>query len=114
MRRGITATSIKKNYNGKKEFLIDAGVFPGSSGSPIFICNQGTFNTPNGEMMGSRLYFIGIVYMLYTHLANGKIIPREIPIKTELVTESYIPNNLGIVIKSIMMYDFEPIIKSRL
>lgn len=36
-RRGITATNINFDYNGKKEFVIDAACFPGSSGFPVFI-----------------------------------------------------------------------------
>jgi len=32
IRKGITATHLKKNYQGKKEFLVDMACFPGSSG----------------------------------------------------------------------------------
>ena len=39
-RKGITATHPCRDYNGKKEFLIDAACFPGSSGSPVFILNE--------------------------------------------------------------------------
>lgn len=35
VRRGITATHPKNDFNGKGEFLIDAVCFPGSSGSPV-------------------------------------------------------------------------------
>ena len=37
VRRGITATDVKLNHNGKREFVIDAACFPGSSGSPIIL-----------------------------------------------------------------------------
>ena len=47
VRRGITATDYKIDYEGKKEFLIDASIFKGSSGSPILICNIGSFNNAN-------------------------------------------------------------------
>ncbi|WP_458746460.1 serine protease family protein [Candidatus Nitrosocosmicus sp. T] len=46
VRRGITATSISTDYNGKKGFLIDSAVYPGSSGSPIFMFNEGSYSTP--------------------------------------------------------------------
>ncbi|CAA2136741.1 serine protease [Hyphomicrobium sp. ghe19] len=36
VRRGITATSLGKLYNGKPEFMVDMACFPGSSGSPCF------------------------------------------------------------------------------
>lgn len=61
IRKGITATPIWNNYQDKEEFLIDASVFPGSSGSPAFIFNQGTYPTSDGISIGSRLIFTGIV-----------------------------------------------------
>src|SRR5690625_1800768 len=36
-RQGITATPLQNDYQGKPAFLIDASIFPGSSGSPVFI-----------------------------------------------------------------------------
>ncbi len=36
MRRGYIASIPKVDFNGRSEFLIDAQVFPGSSGSPVF------------------------------------------------------------------------------
>ena len=37
IRKGITATPVYIDFNGKKQFLIDASIFPGSSGSPVFL-----------------------------------------------------------------------------
>ena len=39
LRKGITATPPAVDYKGKSIFLIDASVFPGSSGSPVFLWN---------------------------------------------------------------------------
>ena len=39
LRRGITATPPGVDYKAKPIFLIDASVFPGSSGSPVFLWN---------------------------------------------------------------------------
>lgn len=36
-RRGTTATPIYVDHNNEPKFLIDASVFPGSSGSPVFL-----------------------------------------------------------------------------
>jgi hypothetical protein len=36
VRKGITATPMFADYNGKPEFLIDCAIYDGSSGSPIF------------------------------------------------------------------------------
>lgn len=41
VRKGITASDVKFDFNGRKVFLIDAACFPGSSGSPVLICNVG-------------------------------------------------------------------------
>lgn len=61
IRQGITATPIWNNFKGEDCFLIDAGVFPGSSGSPVFIYNRGTYPTSDGIAVGSRLMFVGVI-----------------------------------------------------
>lgn len=61
IRQGITATPIWNNFKGEDIFLIDAGVFPGSSGSPVFIYNRGTYPTKDGIAVGSRLMFVGVI-----------------------------------------------------
>jgi hypothetical protein len=61
IRRGITATPPWNDFQGLPAFLIDAGVFPGSCGSPVFILNQGAYATPGGLNVGSRLLFMGVL-----------------------------------------------------
>lgn len=61
IRQGITATPIWNDFKGERAFLIDAGVFPGSSGSPVFIYNRGAYPTRNGITVGSRIKFVGIL-----------------------------------------------------
>lgn len=61
VRRGITASPVWNDFNGESCFVIDAGVFPGSSGSPVFLLNQGAFATNSGLTVGSRLAFLGIL-----------------------------------------------------
>lgn len=70
IRKGITATPIWNEYNGNPVFLIDAGVFPGSSGSPVFIFNQGSYPTHDGISIGNRLLFVGVI--AETMIANEK------------------------------------------
>jgi hypothetical protein len=110
IRRGITATSVKIDYNGKKEFLIDAAVFPGSSGSPVFIFNEGSYSVPGGLAMGTRILLLGTLYAVHQHMTTGEIISKEIPTKVEYSSRAFIPNNLGIVLKSNLLLDFQPII----
>ena len=61
VRQGITATPIWNSFKGEEVFLIDAGVFPGSSGSPVFIYNRGTYPTKDGIAVGNRLIFVGVI-----------------------------------------------------
>lgn len=61
IRRGITASPPWNDFEGEPIFLIDAGVFPGSSGSPVFILNQGSYPTKDGIAIGSRLLFLGMI-----------------------------------------------------
>lgn len=43
LRKGYIASIPKVNYNSKEQFVIDAQVFPGSSGSPVFTAINGDF-----------------------------------------------------------------------
>lgn len=61
VRRGITATPMWNDFNGEPTFLIDAGVHPGSSGSPVFLYNQGSYTDGNTVVIGSRLHFLGML-----------------------------------------------------
>lgn len=61
IRKGITATPPWNDFQGQPAFLIDAGVFPGSSGSPVFIFNQGAYATRSGLTVGNRLLFMGVL-----------------------------------------------------
>jgi hypothetical protein len=71
IRRGITATPVWNDFNSEPKFLIDAGVFPGSSGSPVFIYNQGSYSSGNDIVIGSRLYFLGILSQALVRLGEG-------------------------------------------
>ena len=53
IRRGITATPAFRDYCGRDEFLIDAACFPGSSGSPVFILNQGLTHDKRGNTISA-------------------------------------------------------------
>ena len=61
IRQGITATPIWNNFQKQPIFIIDAGVFPGSSGSPVFIFNQGSYLSEGTLVVGTRLIFLGVL-----------------------------------------------------
>jgi hypothetical protein len=112
IRRGITATHPKLSYNGKSEFLIDAACFPGSSGSPVFLANIGSYVSPEGALCaGSRIALLGTLYAGPQHTATGEVIIVEVPTDTRAMSISTIPNNLGLVIHASKILDFEPILE---
>ena len=110
VRRGITATSLKYDFNNNKEFLIDSAIYNGSSGSPVFIFNQGSYSIGNSLYAGDRCLLVGIVYAVMLHTVNGELKIKEVPVTSVPVAESRIPNNLGVVIKACKLFDFENII----
>jgi hypothetical protein len=114
VRRGITATSAAKRYRGQREFLIDAACFPGSSGSPVFIFNNGSFSGGGGIHVGTRLLMIGVLFAGHMHTAVGEI--KVIPIPTSMapVPVSQVPNNLGICISATRILEFAPALKARI
>lgn len=115
IRRGITSTHPKLNYNGKAEFMIDAACFPGSSGSPVFLMNIGGHMTNTGYNLGaSRINLLGVLYAGPQHTATGEVEIVEVPTRQKAVSFSYIPNNLGLVIKAKKILDFESIIREKI
>jgi S1-C subfamily serine protease len=61
IRRGITASPVWNDFGNKPVFIIDAGVYPGSSGSPVFILNQGSYASKSGIVVGTRFLFLGVL-----------------------------------------------------
>lgn len=117
VRKGITATPVYLNYNGKKEFVIDAACFPGSSGSPVLLCNVNGYKDKKGNLFfgKSRLVLLGILYAGPQYTVEGKFVVETIPdLQRSPHLLSCIPNNLGFVIKSERILDFIPIIKQML
>jgi len=101
IRRGITATPIYSNYEGKSLFLIDASVFPGSSGSPVFVYDKGSFKTRDGTThIGDRIYFVGVISETLVRNDAGKLEFIDAPTKLTPIIRKSEMIDLGIVIKS--------------
>lgn len=109
VRKGITATPPRINYQGRREFMIDIACFPGSSGSPVILLNEGSFldHIRSGMVIGNRLILLGILYAGPMFTANGEIVRVEIPTRVEQAARTGIPMNLGMVIRSESLLDFE-------
>lgn len=111
-RKGITATHPANDYNGKQEFMIDAACFPGSSGSPVFLYNVSNYANKSGNIIiGSRFYFLGILYAGPQYTNTGEVKVIDIPTKTETISVFHMPINLGYVIKSKKLFDFNEILR---
>ncbi|WP_281248121.1 S1 family peptidase [Lacicoccus alkaliphilus] len=108
-RKGITATHPYNNYDGKEEFMIDAACFPGSSGSPVFLLNEGSYQDRQGNtyMGQTRIFLLVILYAGPQHTITGEIEIIDIPTSDTAVPISRIPNNLGLIIKSSRINELE-------
>lgn len=100
VRKGITATHPNVDYEGRKEFVIDAACFNGSSGSPVLIFNPNGYLTKQGDFVigEQRILFMGILYGGPLHRVRGLVLSNNT--STTATSVSSIPNNLGFVIKS--------------
>lgn len=112
-RRGITATHPRFDYQGEPMFLVDMACFPGSSGSPVFLLNEGSYYTKsnNAINIGTRVLLLGIQCGVPTleDIGSLLVVPTgQTSIKP--VMPSFI--NLGIILKSNELLAFEPILQS--
>ena len=99
-RRGITATPPQVDYNDRPVFLVDASVFPGSSGSPVFIYNLGGYGTRKGFQSGTRIFFLGIIAEVYFRKEEGTLEFKSIPTARVPVVKTREMLDLGIVFKA--------------
>lgn len=96
VRKGITATPYVVDYDGQAEFLIDASVFPGSSGSPVFLIDR--HKQESDPTM--RVLLLGILSSGFVRSTTQEVTRIQIPTcETSVVTISEMLD-LGVVIKS--------------
>jgi hypothetical protein len=93
VRRGYTASSPNLDYDGKPVFLIDASVFPGSSGSPVF--------TVGDNLIGGTpaLKLLGLIAAVYTQDVDGSLEWRPVPTQTMPVPVIGQMIDIGVVFK---------------
>lgn len=111
-RKGITASHPSVDFNGKSEAVIDIASFPGSSGSPVFIYNMGSFanKTNKGINIGGRLIFLGTLYAGPYWDATGTIKVTQIPTNNRIQSNTPIMINLGYYIKARELYELKKIL----
>ncbi len=105
IRRGTTATHVKNNYQGKNDFLVDIACFPGSSGSPILILNQGSYVASNSLVIGDRIMLLGILHSGPQYTNKGVLSFASLPNMPTPITN--MPVNLGVAVKSSEIFAFE-------
>lgn len=108
-RRGITATPVNIDFADRKEFLIDAAIFPGSSGSPVLLYNQGSWQSRGGLVLGTRIKLLGVVHAVMLNGVNGEISIVPAPTQARAIVNSQMPNNLGVCLKASRILEFEPL-----
>lgn len=98
VRRGTTATPIRVDYCGAPAFLVDASIFPGSSGSPVFLTEQGiAFRRGQGFSIGGvNQKLLGVIAAVHTRSLTGEIAE----VTTALSVSIAEPIDLGIVYKA--------------
>lgn len=94
VRTGTIATPIQFDFSGEPIFIIDASVFPGSSGSPVFSYDR---TLDNGF---TNIKLLGIISAVFTQEDNGSI--RLVPAPTQMMplVEFKHMIDLGIVYKA--------------
>jgi hypothetical protein len=111
---GYTATPAYIDFKGNREFLIDIATWPGSSGSPVFLFNDGGWSDRNGNAVvgGLRLALLGVVYGVATQTVEGSVVIRDAPTQVVVPGQISVPTNLGACIKAARIVELEPVLVS--
>ena len=103
IRRGISATHPGIDWEGKSIQIADIACFPGSSGSPVLIVDEGTYKSKTGGIVmgGDRIVLLGALYAGPQWTAEGDVKVREIPTSRERITvKTGVMIHLGYIVKA--------------
>ncbi len=98
LRRGTTATPMALDFEGRKEFLIDAAVYPGSSGSPVFVYQPDAMRPNQGG--GKKFLFAGVVAAVFFREEANHLVPAPVPANNHGMVMGSEMIDLGLVIKA--------------
>lgn len=99
-RSGVLASPFEVDFNGKEQFIIDAQVFPGSSGSPVFI-QEKRLNRDSLTLGGpDKIFFLGIISKVFQRDEIGDLVEIIGPTNNQIKTFSKQMIGLGICEKS--------------
>lgn len=102
IRRGITATPVQLDHDDRPVFLIDASVFPGSSGSPVFHYREIPLSTSGSA---NELKLLGIVAEVFFQTDYGTLESLPAPTKITSYVRMKQMIDLGVVFKSHLILD---------
>lgn len=102
LRRGTTATPMMLDFEGRREFLIDAAVYPGSSGSPVFVYQPDALRP---SQPGNKFLFAGVVAAVFFREEANHIVPAPVPANNNATVMGSEMIDLGLVIKAESVMD---------
>ena len=113
-RRGVTASPVSVDWNGRNEFLIDCAVYPGSSGSPIYLFSpSGTRLTTEHRLIPTnQVMLLGVVKSVFMHTVRGDVQLRPAP-TGDGDGDVPIPNDLGLCTRADELLYFETHFRER-
>ena len=101
VRNGLTGSHPLIDWNQQKKFLVDAACFPGSSGSPVFLFQDGMFRaSAENYSPGTRASLLGVLWGGPLFKYEGKIEQQPIPTGTTGVPVISAMMNLGYVVRA--------------
>lgn len=114
-RKGTSASHPAIDFNSTGIGLMDMPCFPGSSGSPVFLLNEGSYSDKKGTLIaGNRIIFIGILFGGPLLTINGRIEIVNIPTRQELFAQTPIMINLGFYVKAHEILKMKPLVENEL
>jgi hypothetical protein len=114
-RRGVTATHAAIDFQGRPEFVVDIGVYSGSSGSPVFLWDHGLVKfdkTKNSFSPGGRFGLLGTLWGGPRITEKGEIVVEPAPTDTKLGIETGVRMHLGYVIKAKELVPLEELVQA--
>jgi S1-C subfamily serine protease len=103
LRRGTTATPIALDFEGRQEFLIDAAVYPGSSGSPVFVYQSDAVRPM--QSVSKKFLFAGVVAAVFFREEANHLVPVPVPANNHSMVMGSEMIDLGLVIKAQVVID---------
>ena len=100
LRRGTTASHPAFDFNNQQIGLVDVAAFPGSSGSPVMVLNEGSYRGSQGLVIGSRMLLLGVLSRYYYLDNRGSPATSEIPTTEVAIAGPRSAVHLGVYIKA--------------